>query len=283
MDRLLWIGRRYGQLMGLKARMDLAWYLRDRRVVLICMGTDAVSAVASVMAVYFLAERFDGLCGLTRPQVLFMLGFGLLIEGLRMVFFGNDNASAPSRRFGRGQVDHMLMQPVPVWLQLITDGFAPVTSLAVFLSGAAFTAWAIHQLALPLSILWWARFAGQLVSALGVLMGFTYLTSVPAFYAPVAAEEISSTVGSFFSSLKPFPLGGLGGGARFLLTVLLPVGLTAWYPASALLTPAHPLQLWAAPAMALALIAASAFFLRKGLDHYVRVGSPRYSRRGFRN
>ena len=56
--------------------------------------------------------------------MLFLLGYALLVRGVIDTFF-NYNVAFISRRIGRGQLDHMLVQPQPLWMALLTEGFAP--------------------------------------------------------------------------------------------------------------------------------------------------------------
>jgi ABC-2 type transport system permease protein len=67
--------RRFIGLYALYARMDLAWLIRDTRIALLAIVSDIFSSVASVSGVFLLAWRFDGIGGMTRWEVLFMLGY----------------------------------------------------------------------------------------------------------------------------------------------------------------------------------------------------------------
>ena len=77
--------------------------------------------------------------GLTADEVLFMLGFFQLADGFSYRMFGGFNAMMISRRAARGQVDHMLIQPRPLWMQLMGEAFMPVSGSSGFLMGIAVT------------------------------------------------------------------------------------------------------------------------------------------------
>ena len=49
------------------------------------------------------------------------------------MFFGY-NVLTISRRLGRGQLDHTLVQPQPIWLSLLTEGFMPFSGSPVLLA-----------------------------------------------------------------------------------------------------------------------------------------------------
>ena len=113
------------RLWKLYARMDLNWLLQDKATVLLVVITETLSNLSGMAGVLLLAVRFGGVGGLTADEILFMLGFFELADGLGWMLFGNYNVIHISRRIGRGQVDHMLIQPRPLWMQLLTEGFMP--------------------------------------------------------------------------------------------------------------------------------------------------------------
>jgi ABC-2 type transport system permease protein len=111
----------------------------------------------------------------------------------------------------------------------------------------------------------------------------SYLVSTMAFYAPVAAEEISSTAIDDTWFLSTFPLSGMPSYIQIPLLTILPEGLMAWFPSLSLLGK-PPLNITAYYPMVFALFISiiTSFFFKRGLDHYVRKGSNRYVPYGFR-
>lgn len=69
--------------------------------------------LAGVTAVFLLAERFEGIGLWSRDQIVFMLGYAALVRGFLDMGFSY-NVLHISRRIGRGQMDHTLVQPQPV-------------------------------------------------------------------------------------------------------------------------------------------------------------------------
>lgn len=267
------------RLYRVYARMDLLWFLRDLRYCLLQMAADLVSAASCAAGIFLLAARFDGLGGLSRPQVLFLLGYATLVDGVYTMFFANNNAGQISRVIGRGQIDHCIVQPVPLWAQLLTYGFAPVSGCSLLLCGAGLTAWAAAWGGLSVNALLLAPCA---LCSCAVIAGTVYVVSCLAFYAPVAAEEIAMKARSLFGEMKGYPLGGLPAGFQALLCTGVPIALTGWVPARLLLGVARPagwllLALGAAAAIGLARCA-----FQKGLRHYAACGCGRYSSFGHR-
>jgi ABC-2 type transport system permease protein len=208
--------------------------------------------------------------------VLFLLGYALVVRGLIDTLF-NYNLAQVSRRIGRGQLDHLLIQPQPLWMGFLTEGFAPVTGSGMLIPGLILLFYALSKLQLAVSATWLALLALDLASSVAVVLSFQYVWASIAFWAPRAAEEINSNTWRLITQLAVFPLDGVSGWVLGSLLTLVPVGLVAWYPARALLgingPPWAPLLLPAAAAM-LAAFAAAIFLL--GLRHYGHTGSTRY-------
>ncbi|MDR3086228.1 MAG: ABC transporter permease [Christensenellaceae bacterium] len=277
--------RRILGLYALYARMDLDFLLRDAGFSLLLIASDLVSTLAAVSGVFLLTWRFDGVSGLNRWEILFMLGLTTTVSGLFQLFFASNNAGYPSRRIGRGQLDHMLLQPLPLWLQFCAEGFLPFTGSQNFLAGLGLLYWAMHGLGLHPGLTWWLSLAGYLLCSLACLAGVSLLWSTLAFRWPIAFEEVSDTVvNDLCGQLSQYPLSILPLALQWPLISVIPAGLLAWFPACALLG-LPPLGL---PALfplflALALWALALFAFRKGFGYYVKSGSNRYYSGGFRN
>jgi ABC-2 type transport system permease protein len=275
-------GRRLLQLWRLYAAMDAGLLLRNGRVFVAWYLSDLISTVASVMGTLLLAERFAGIGAWSRDQILFMLGYGLLVTGVTGTFFSY-NVAFISRRLGRGQLDHTLVQPLPLWMSLLTEGFMPISMSAVVLPGAGLMLWALARLPVAVTPAWLLLLALHLLASTIVVIAFSFLWGSLAFWAPRGAEEISSSAMQIVSDLKPFPLDGAGTLLATGLLTALPVGFVAWMPSRALLDlQPGPAADWATPLAALLLAALAALAFRRGRAQYGRTGSQRYSGWGHR-
>jgi ABC-2 type transport system permease protein len=274
--------KRLIQLWRLYATMDLLFLARGPQVALAYYLSDIVVGLAAVTATFLLAERFDGIGPWTKPQVLFLLGYALLVRGLIDAFF-NYNLAFISRRIGRGQLDHVLIQPQPLWIVLLTEGFAPVTGSGMLVPGLGLLFWAASQLGLAVPPTWYLLLAVDLVASTAVVLAFEYIVGSLAFWAPRAAEEINSSSWRLVTQLAPFPLEGLAGWALGSLVTVVPVGLVAWYPARVLLGIGS--TVWEnalLPAVAVGLSTLAFWIFTRGLRHYGRTGSTRYLDYGHR-
>lgn len=271
------------------AKLDLLWFLRDTRYCLLFMFSDIVCLLCSMSGIFLLAERFGGLGGMEGKEILFMLGYASITDGIYMLFFMGNNTGQISRIIGRGQLDHTMVQPAPLWIQLLAQGFAPVSSCGTLILGICISTYAVQGLGLFVTPLWILLFLVNAVASCLIMMAVTYLISCLAFYAPAAAEEIAQSGIDLFTS-KSYPLGGLPSKIQVLFCTFIPIGMAAWFPSKGLLglgkAAVPALQSYAAllpvPVLAAALIFVTSILFQKGMKHYATYGSPRYSGFGHR-
>lgn len=275
--------KKLGRLYGLYAKLDLEWLTQDTRNCLITMLGDVISNLAGVASVFLLSRRFGGVGGLNSDQVLWMLGFFGIGDGLQVLMCMGNNVGWISRRVGRGQTDHMLIQPLPLWMQLATEGFLPISGVGCFLTGIGVTAFATVRLGLTVTPVWLGMLVLYVLCRVAVTMGLSYIAGACAFWRPAACEEFSSLMIDLFTETGKYPLSGLGTAATVAFTTLIPVGLAAWLPSMVLLGQFQSglARIWPIVA-AVAFGASGAVLFRKGLKQYAKVGSARYSAMGHR-
>ena len=274
--------RQLFRLWRMYAWLDLMWITRSFRQFLLYFTGDAIVYLATVTAMLLLAERFDGIGSWSKWQIVFMLGYGLMATSLLDMFFGY-NVRFISRRLGRGQFDHTLIQPQPVWMALLTDGFNPFGASSSLIAGSAILVWAAGRVSLPVSPGWLALCALNLLSSAGIMLAVNFVWGSLAFWAPRATEEITTPLSRLFDQLRVFPLDGLGGVLLGSMLTVLPVGLVAWYPCRALLgLDTNPVAMFVTPLAALAAGGLATLVFTRGMHHYERTGSQRYKAMGHR-
>ena len=275
--------KRYFQLLGLYAKMDLAMLLRDTKAAILNLVADVLSNASALTGMFLLAWRFDGIGGMGKYEVLFMLSYITIITGVYQTCCAGCNVGHISRRIGRGQLEHMLMQPLPLRTQLLTEGFIPFTGSGSLLTGIVMISIAIRYLGVAVTWWWVLSLVANVVVTMTIILSQSYLLSSAAFYAPVAAEEISSFVINLGADLGQYPLSGMPRAMQLLLVFVFPSGLLGWFPSLALLgkPPLH-LPYFFPAVIAAALFIAAQIFFRRGLKHYVQTGSNRYLPYGHR-
>lgn len=274
---------KYIRLYALYAQMDLAWFLRDTKFCLMAICADFISNIAAVTGIFLLAWRFDGVGGMDKFEVLFMLGYVTVITGIYQTFFSNCNTGHISRRIGRGQFEHMLIQPLPIPVQLLTEGFIPISGSSNIISGCIIISIALRSLGIVPEWWWIVSFILNVVITISMILSLSYLFSTAAFYAPAQAEEISSYVMESTGNLSTYPLSGMSLAVQIPLITLFPAGLLGWFPSLALLgKPPLGLPFFYPMMVALLLFILAVKLFRKGLNHYVKTGTNRYSAVGHR-
>ena len=266
------------RLLRIAAKIDLMWLLRDTKYAI----ADIIANLSAVSGVFLIAVRFGGIGGMSSDEVLFMMSYSTLVTGL-FILFGAQNNIHISRIIGRGQLEHLFIQPLPLKAQLLTCGFSPFTGSGNFIVGIILTFISLRRLQLAVTPLWLLSLSGYLLLTMVIIIARAYLVSSLAFWAPAAAEEISSTAIDGTWLLSTFPLSGMPGMIQLPLLTILPEGLMAWFPSLCLLG-RPPLGLSPLSPMAYALIISmiAGYFFRKGLNYYVKTGANRYLPYGFR-
>ena len=271
------------RMYALYARIDWHFLMRDKRIGLTCAVSDLICMMASISGIALLAIRFGGIGGLTADEILWMLGFFTFADGFTYMMFSNYNVLNISRRIGRGQIDHMLIQPVPLWMQLMTEGFAPFSCASGVWAGIALLAVSTARLGIAVTPDWLLMLFLYTLARTGVAMGISYITGSAAFYRPVACEELSSLALDALNAAGKYPFAGLSLWLQGVFTVALPVGLMAYLPGMILLHKIDAAIVCVWPfAAAAGFLSLGGLIFRKGLRHYAEYGCPRYKEMGHR-
>ena len=270
------------RLWRLYAWLDFMWLTRSFEKFAVYYLGDAIINATAISSTLLLAARFDGLGPWSKAQVMFMLGYAAMTTGVLEIFCGY-NVLYIGRRLGRGQFDHTLLQPQPIWMALLTDGFNPFGASSAFLTGVGLTLWASRSLTVTVTLGWLALCVCNLLASATIVLSVAFFWGSLAFFAPRATEEINTPLLRMFDQLKLFPLDGLSGVMLSGLLTVVPVGFVAWYPCRALLGHATAwYAVWITPLAAVlsALLAVAMF--RRGMHHYECIGSSRYRDMGHR-
>ncbi len=271
------------RLWALYAKMDLLWITRDVKSFFAWGFSDSLMNVSSIFGLLLLAERFAGIGVWSKAQVAFMLGYAVINRGLLEVFFSY-NIAFISRRIGRGQLDHVLIQPQPIWVTFVTEGFSPIFGSTTLLPGIPLLLWGAMHSSIHISIAWLFFFFLNQIASLIISLSFQFIWGSLAFWAPRAAEEINSSTMVMLRTLQSYPLEGMGRALTFSLLTILPIGFMGWYPCRALLgIEKSPSAVWITPLASTVALTLMLFVFGKGMQHYGRAGSQRYTSQGHRS
>ena len=273
--------RQVPRLLGAHARLNLLLLMRSRQQTVTYLVSDIVGQIAGIAGVLLLAATFDGIAGWSRAEIVFLLGYGLTVRGVETTFFSY-NLAAVSRRIGRGQLDHSLLQPQSLLLTFATEGFAPIDGAALLMPGVGLMVFASDAGSGPVGAAATTMLPLMIVASALVLIAFNFIWGSLAFWAPSGAEELSPVASNLLRGLSTFPLDPLASGLKVALVTVVPAAHMAWLPAGAVLG-RSPLAVagWTIVAAGVALAVATLVF-RRGLAHYGYTGSQRYSDFGHR-
>ena len=269
------------RLLGTGARMNAIKIMRTRGQAIAHTLTDFIWHSGAMLAPILIALRFGHIGPWPAAAVVFMLAYAAVVASVLDAL--GDGPWYLSHRIGRGQLDHYLVQPQPLWRILLTDNFTPFDFWPVLTLGLVLLGVASAQLHVAVSAGWLALLGLSLLASMTVQTAFLYAWGCLAFWAPRGAEEISSAAASLLTEVT-FPLDPVPRALRGLLVTVVPSGLLAWLPARALLgiPGAGPYDVWLTPLAAIGLTAFAVFLFRLGMRTYRRTGSRRYSDHGHR-
>lgn len=269
------------RLLGAGARMNAIRILRTREQAIAHTVTDFIWHSGAMLAPILVAVRFGHIGPWPVAAVVFMLAYRTIVSSLLDAL--GDNYFFLSRRIGRGQLDHYLVQPQPLWRILLTEGFTPLDFWPTLALGLALMAWSVTRLHVTVSPGWFGLLGINLLASMAVQTAFLYAWSCLAFWAPRSAEEISSAAHSLIGEVG-FPLDPVPRALRVVLVTAVPSGLLSWLPSRALLHigGAGAVDAWLTPLAAIVLGAFALFLFRLGLRHYRYSGSTRYTDFGHR-
>lgn len=274
--------RKIFRLLRLYGRMDARFMTQDVFNASVTVIAEMVLALSELAGTALVALRFGGMGTLSSAEVLVFLAFYLFSQGIKSMFFAGFNVDSISRRIGRAQLDHMLIQPVPLWMQLLTEGFMPFSGCQKLLCGIAALCLFVPGAGIDVTPGWVALLLLLSLAHVAMEIAVSYLAGSTAFYRPVGCEEMSDVAVSLCDTVARFPLSGMPRPLVGVLMTVLPLGALTYLPALVLLSrvdavlAAWPVLL----ALTLGVCAKKAFV--KGMRHYVKVGCARYKGMGHR-
>lgn len=264
------------RLLGLGARMNAIKILRTREQAIVYTLTDFIWHSGALLAPVLVALRFGHIGPWPVAAVVFMLAYGAAVSSLMDAL--GDSPWRLSFFIARGRLDHLLVQPQPLWRTLLTDGFTPFDFWPVLTLGLVLMAVSTARLHVPVGPGWLGLLALNLLASVVIQTAFMYAWGCLAFWAPRGAEEVSAVASRLVGDLS-FPLDPVPRLLRAVLVSVVPSGLLSWFPARALLgiAGAGPLDVWVTPLAAVGLGAVTLVLFRLGLRNYRRTGSWRYA------
>lgn len=168
-------------------------------------------------------------------EVLLIQSIFTMSSGLSSLIFGGVLWTTMSH-VREGSFEVILMKPLNPLFFIVATTFS-TDSIGLFLGGVAlFLFSAMHVGAI--SVISWLQFAGLFVAGTAVLAGLSLMMAAMSFKW-VGNSRISELADSVLH-LGKYPLPIFPKAVQALATMIIPVGMVGYFPASALLGRAHP-------------------------------------------
>lgn len=230
--------------------------------------------LASLVFIWAVVARFQGLAGWSQAEVFLIYTLRLLAHGVYCLLF--HNTTLLSRYVRQGEFDRVLLRPMNPLVQLVTLEYDPA-GIGDFGLGLVCLAVATRLLDMqwtPAAVLFLL-----LVVTGGCLIELSlYIMVNTLTFWFVDVEGLAWTVLTFSDNFALYPLNIFTTALQFLMTFVVPVAFMAYYPATAFLdrtgdTLFAPILAYLAPVVGLVLFGIAYSFWRIGINHYQSTGS----------
>ncbi len=202
-------------------RVDLA---------LMIFGVTVLNAV-DVALLAVILTRFPALGGWSFWEVAFLYCLYLAALGLENTFLLH--LVDIDELIRDGTLDHMLLRPRPVLLQMLAKDISPrdLAQVGLGLGGAWYS---LHRLGLALGVAHWALLLAYLVAGAAVLGGIVLAICSVGFWT-VRSRVFLAGTGELQEVVQHYPAHVFGQWFVGLVTLVLPFAAINYYPAAALL------------------------------------------------
>jgi ABC-2 type transport system permease protein len=266
MRRLLHLVRLYLRLLTVHQRAQLEY----RADLIIGIFGILLSQLANFAFVWILFSRIPNIAGWTLWEAAFLYSLLILPRGL--ADFLCDGPWQLSYMVHRGEFDRVLLRPVPVVLQIVTQASA-IHGVGHFILGGYILATASQRLGYDWSLERILFLALTLVCSLVILGSLSLAANSIAFWQKGESNRLALFVLMAGDTVQ-VPLSAYGRGIRLLVTWVLPYAFVSYYPACVLLGKplAHPWMGYGAPVAAFVMAMIAWLLCRLGVRSYVSPG-----------
>lgn len=266
MRRILLLGKLYVRLLLVHQRAQLEY----RGDLIIGIFGVLLMQLAGFVFVWTLFSRIPVIAGWTLWEAAFL--YSLLIIPRGLADFLCDGPWQLSFLVHDGGFDRLLLRPVPLVLQIVTQA-SQIHGVGHFILGGYVLATASERLGYDWTAERVAFLALTLVCSLVILGSISLAANSIAFWQQGESIQLAIFVLNVGDTAQ-VPLSAYGPGIRLLVTWVLPYAFVSYYPACVLLGKplAHPWMGYGAPVAALAMASVAWFLCRLGARSYVSPG-----------
>jgi len=244
-------------------------FLQLRADALISVFSILASQFAAFVAVWAITQAIGDIGGWNFHDLMLIFGIFIIISAINQMFLdGIWNIGNVYVR--RGNLDHLLTRPLPVFIQVICQRME-IGAFFLALAGVLLVGYSLSMLGVAIS------FSAVMMIIFFVICGVAissslYLIANSTNFWLVQGNEIADLV-QLFQEFSRYPMGVFPTGIRLIFTLIMPFAFATYYPAS-ILTGRMPIQAMLFVALvAVACITVAAIVWRKGVRSYNGTGS----------
>jgi ABC-2 type transport system permease protein len=262
--RLAWI---YGRLQLLHLRAHLEY---EADFWLGILGT-VLRHLAGFVFIWAVFRQLPEVEGWTLWEMVFLYALAIIPLGLVEIFY--DGPWLLTRLVNDGELDRLLLRPLPAALQVVTQ-ISSIHGLGSVALGTVLLVKAISELNLALAP-WQYAFVGACLVGSTLLIGsLNFLVQCVAFWEPTTTQSLPLLVHEM-TALARFPLTLYDSLVRALITWVLPFAFISYYPGTVLLgrPEAQPWVGYGAPLAGVGMTCVLSLVWRHCLKRYQGGGS----------
>ena len=269
-SRLRWGIQAYGLLAAMWTRVSMTY---RTSFAVMTLGQLMVTGL-DFLAILVMFSNVDALGGFSLAEIAFLYGATSLCLGAADLLVGN--IERLGTRIRMGNLDAMMVRPVPLYAQVCADDFA-LRRLGRMTQAVIVLGWAVASIQLQWT--WGRALMIPLMLVCGTAIFVALFTLGAAFqFWTCDASEVANAFTYGGGTLTQYPLTIFPAEAVKALTFIVPVAFVNWYPALYVLGRHDPFGLpsalqFASPLAAAALCVLAVLGWRAGVRRYRSTGS----------
>lgn len=211
-------------------RLHLLGLLEYRLDFLVGVASMFFIHLGTFLLFYLVFERIQALAGFSFAEVAFIFGFSILPQGLVTTFASS--LFGFSQLVRSGDMDRVLLRPVDPLFQVVATR-VDANGFGNALIGLGLVGWSAPRAGVPLDISHLLLFILLLAAATSVLFSINVAVAATAFWT--VRNESAMRILQEMDEFSAYPLPVFPGSIRIMLTWLVPLAFTGFYPACLLL------------------------------------------------
>jgi ABC-2 type transport system permease protein len=217
-----------------------------------------------------LFQQVPRIHGWTLWEMVFLYALSILPQGLVELFY--DGPWRLGELVNRGDLDRLLLRPLPTWLQVVTQ-LSSIHGLGSVALGTVLLVQAVSALHLALSPWQYAFLVACQLGAMLLIGSLNFITQCLVFWEPTSSTSLALLVQEM-TSLARYPLTLYGQALRFLITWVVPFAFISYFPGVLLLgrPEADPVLGYGAPLAGVVVTGLAGLVWRSCLKRYQGTG-----------